>query len=92
MATTKLATSEPKRVRRRAARAEAAQPVKTDSRVCFGLEWYAKEDDAVARGKQVYDAGQAVNGGWFHGMPCGRAPQFDYNDAEHGRLFAVTVA
>lgn len=68
-----------------------AAPVKVESRTCFGLEWYATEEDAEARGREVRDAGQKYNGGFFDGTPCGRAPGFDY--VENGvRVYAVTVA
>ena len=72
------------------------KPVRTESRTCFGLEWFEQEADAENRGAEVRDAGQTVNGGYMHGMECGRhstAKAFDYTDAETGkRLYAVMVA
>ena len=68
-------------------------PVCHDSRICFGINYYATEVDADAAHKAVRARGDEYNGGWFHGMACGRAPEFDYNDDVYGaRLYAVTVA
>ena len=64
-------------------------PVRTDNRTCFGLAWYATEADAVAAGKRNVLAGLTVNGGWLHGMPCDRAPGFDYVTADGVALFAT---
>jgi hypothetical protein len=44
--------------------------------------------DAYAVG--VRERGETYNGGFFHGMACGRAHSFDYEDKELGKLFAVT--
>lgn len=67
------------------------KPVKTDSRSCFGLEWYTTEAAAIKRAEQVDF--YPINGGWLDGVACGRAKQFDYIDPEQeGRkLFAVMV-
>ena len=45
--------------------------------------------DAVAAGKRNVLAGLTVNGGWLHGMPCDRAPGFDYVTADGVALFAT---
>lgn len=66
-------------------------PVKTDSRISFGIEFYATEAEAERRGQQVRTQGDTYNGGWLHGKVCGRDPSFDYLDPEHGRLYAVTT-
>jgi len=71
----------------KASAADAA--VKTESRCCFGIRWFASEDDAAAFHKVVRERGLEYNGGFFDGMPCGRDPSFDYE--ENGKkLYAVT--
>jgi hypothetical protein len=67
--------------------------VKTDSRSCFGLEWYDDEQEAIEAGARANAAGETVNGGWLHGMPCDRAREFDFEitveDGKKQRLYAV---
>lgn len=58
--------------------------VKEDSRQCFGLVWYDNEAEAVREGRINREAGQKVNGGFYHDMPCDRAPEFDITDPETG--------
>ena len=64
--------------------------LKSDGRICFGIEWFGSEEDAMERDKEVRAAGRSYNGGFFHGMSCGRDSSFDYEDKELGKLFAVT--
>lgn len=66
-------------------------PVKIDSRICFGIAYYTSEADATAAALVVRARGEAYNGGFFHGMPCGRDKAWDYVDATLGPLFAVTT-
>jgi hypothetical protein len=54
-----------------------AKAVRQEGRICFGLAWFDDEATAIAAGKAVREAGYTVNGGYFHGMPCDRAPEFD---------------
>jgi hypothetical protein len=61
------------------------KPVKIDSRICFGIMYFATEADAQKAHEYVRAKGFTYNGGFFHGMPCGRDPSFD-----HDGLFAVT--
>jgi len=68
------------------------QPVKVDSRICFAISYYATEADANLVAADVQRRGQTYNGGFFHGMPCGRDPFRDYDDPVLGRLYAVTGA
>ena len=64
-------------------------PVLTASRSCFSIEWYATEDDAITVGAEAAARGEHYNGGYFHGMRCGRDNSFDL--AKDGQaLFAVT--
>lgn len=67
------------------------QPVRYDSRSCFGIKWYATEAEADEVGAQVTASGATYNGGFFHGRSCGRDPSFDYVDSVFGPLYAVTV-
>lgn len=69
-----------------------ALPVKTSSRTCFGIDYYATEADADEAAQRVRERGEVVNGGLMHGEPCGRATGFDYVDDLLGPLFAVTTA
>jgi hypothetical protein len=64
--------------------------VKYDSRICFGIVFFATEAEAKAYGDWVTKRGITYNGGYFDGMACGREPSRDYVDAELGPLFAVT--
>jgi hypothetical protein len=66
-------------------------PVKLDSRICFGIAYFATEADADAYAAHVRKVGQTYNGGYFHGMPCGRDTSWDHVDRETGQqLYAVT--
>jgi hypothetical protein len=65
------------------------EPVKVDSRICFGIYYFASEDDAQ-RWAEAHK-GSTYNGGWFHGMPCGRDKTWDHVDRDTGQqLYAVT--
>lgn len=58
-------------------------------RSCFGLFWFVKEDDAETYAAFVRHKGLTYNGGFFHGMKCGREKQFD-KETENGKLYAVS--
>jgi energy-converting hydrogenase Eha subunit B len=67
-------------------------PVKIDSRICFAIAYFTTPADAAAYAKVVEKRGDTYNGGFFHGMPCGRDASFDYTDPETGQmLYAVTT-
>ena len=66
--------------------------VKHDSRICFGIDYYATEADANAADKLVRKRGDTYNGGFYHGLACGRDTSFDHVDPTLGPLFAVTVS
>ena len=66
------------------------RPVRTESRTCFGISWFTSEADATAYAASVRKSGTRYNGGFMHGMPCGRDTTWDYTDKELGPLFAVT--
>lgn len=59
--------------------------VRRESRTCFGISYFATEGEAERYAAVVRENGYVYNGGFFDGMPCGRAPQFDRDG-----LFAVT--
>lgn len=65
-------------------------PVKIDSRICFAIAYFISEADALRYDDHVRAKGYTYNGGWFHGMPCGRETTWDYTDEKLGRLYAVT--
>lgn len=65
--------------------------VKTDSRICFGLEWYDDEEEADRRAREVFEQGRTYWGGFFHGKPCGREKAHDYTDKDGRRLYAVSM-
>jgi hypothetical protein len=65
-------------------------PVKLDSRICFGIAYFTTEADANAYDAHVRKLGKTYNGGFFHGMACGRDKTWDHVDPTLGPLFAVT--
>jgi hypothetical protein len=67
-------------------------PVKTDSRICLGISYFLSEADAQAYAQEIVRRGHTYNGGFFHGMQCGREESRDYLDDELGQLYAVTTA
>lgn len=64
--------------------------MKIDSRICFSIEYFVTEVEADAYALIVRKRGDTYNGGFFHGMPCGRDKTWDYTDETLGPLFAVT--
>ncbi len=66
------------------------EPVKIDSRICFAINYFTTEADALAFATDVERRGITYNGGWFHGMPCGRETKWDHVDPTLGKLYAVT--
>lgn len=62
----------------------------TDVRICFGIIFFENKKDAAKCEKEVKRKGLTVNGGYSHGMPCGRATQFDFDDDEDVAWHAVT--
>jgi len=67
-------------------------PVKRESRICFGISFFATEADADAAAAIVRKRGDTYNGGWYDGMPCGRDTAFDHVDRDTGQqVYAVTT-
>lgn len=59
--------------------------VASEQRICFGIRWFATEAEADLYAAHVRKEGITYNGGWFHGMMCGRDKTWD-----HDGMFAVT--
>jgi len=53
-------------------------PVYIDSRTCFGIHYYDTLEKALAFAEYVRIKGYTYNGGFFHGMPCGRDASLDF--------------
>lgn len=64
-------------------------PVRTESRNCFGISYFSTEEEAEAFARIVVEQGQTYNGGFYHGLPCGRSKALDRPDLGQ---FAVTTA
>jgi hypothetical protein len=63
-----------------------------DSRICFGIVWFATEAEADAAHKKVRKRGDYYNGGYMHGMACGRDSSYDKrNEAGDKIAYAVTT-
>lgn len=69
---------------------ELPVPVLTESRICFGVAYFASEKEAEIYAKHVAADGRTYNGGFFHGMACGRDRGYDYLDENGRKLYAVT--
>ena len=67
----------------------APTPVEVDVRICFGIKWFATEEEAMAQHKIERKMGSTFNGGWFHGMPCGRDASWD-KEVDGRKLYACT--
>jgi hypothetical protein len=65
------------------------EPVERDGRICFGIVYFETESDAALYEKDVRRRGCTYNGGYFDGMACGRAKEFDY-EKDGRKLYAVT--
>lgn len=55
------------------------EPDYTASMTCFGLAYFLDEADAITFGKMVSERGDTFNGGFYHGMSCGRSKGYDFN-------------
>jgi hypothetical protein len=62
-----------------------------DSRICFGINYYPTLEDAMAAHHVIVERGDTYNGGWFHGMPCGRESNWDRKHPETGEVVAFAV-
>lgn len=66
-------------------------PIKTESRSAFGIMFFASESQAYVFAEHVDKRGDTYNGGFRHGLPCGRDIGFDHT-VDGQRFYAVTVA
>jgi ribosomal protein L27 len=55
----------------------APTPIRTSSRTCYGVQWFATEDDAMTMDAIVRERGDRYNGGYYDGMRCGRDTSLD---------------
>lgn len=67
-------------------------PIRQDSRTCFGINWYATEEEADQVAEAVRARGETYNGGFLHGTPCGRDKTWDVVKDGVVVEFAVTIA
>lgn len=67
-------------------------PVEVDSRICFGINYYDSEETAMKADTIIRERGDTYNGGYMHGMACGRDRNWDKKDKNGKTLFAVTTA
>ena len=61
-----------------------------DGRICFSVLYFDSLSDAELIAEKVKEKRSSYNGGWFDGMPCGREPARDYQDADGIKWYAVT--
>jgi len=66
-------------------------PVRLDSRICFAIAYFATEAEADRYDAWVRERGCTYNGGFFHGMACGRDKGWDYTDKDGVKFYAVTT-
>ena len=66
------------------------EPALRESRICFSIAYFTSEKDADRYAEWVESCGFTYNGGFFHGMKCGRETRFDYVDGGIGQVYAVT--
>lgn len=69
----------------------AGTPAEMSARSCFGIEYFDTIEKATAYAEYISLRGDTYNGGFFHGMACGRDAGFDYKTKEGVQLFAVTT-
>ena len=67
----------------------AGKAVESESRICFGIVWFASEEDAQEYHEVVRKNGETYNGGWMDGCRCGRAENYD-KVVDGKTLYAVT--
>ncbi len=71
---------------------EFPNAIDRDSRICFGIVWFATEAEADAAHEFVRKRWDRYNGGYMDGMPCGRDPSYDKrNEAKEVTAYAVTT-
>lgn len=65
-------------------------PIFRSSRICFGIDYFATEEEAEIAAEIVTKRGDRINGGYYDGALCGRDIGFDtfMNEA---KIYAVTT-
>lgn len=61
-----------------------------DIRIAFAIAWFLDEEKAITYDAHVRREGYTYNGGWFHGMACGRDISWDTKTDDGRKLYAVT--
>lgn len=61
----------------------------SEPRICFNMRIFNQENHANRYGELVRKLGYTYNGGYFHGMACGREPARDYMEGGW-KQFVVT--
>jgi len=67
-----------------------AKTVCVDKRISFGILYFATEADAAIAHDAVREEGRCFNGGYCHGMPCGRSKTWDQRNQYGEMTYAVT--
>ncbi len=67
-------------------------PFKTSSRTCFGIAYFTTEATASEYARHIEKSGDTYNGGYMHGVACGRDTSWDYTDTSGRKLYAVTTS
>ena len=63
------------------------KPVIGETRICFGIDWYATEKEADEMGEYNQKSGCVYWGGFFHGMPCGRDKTWDIPEGKSWKRY-----
>lgn len=61
-----------------------------DVRICFGIAWYELESDADRAATETRKQGNCYNGGYYHGVACGRETGWDFTDKDEAKWYGVT--
>jgi hypothetical protein len=64
--------------------------VRRQERTCFGILWFASEEEADRAAAAVAAANLRYVGGFSDGARCGRAPSWDYLTPKGQPRYAVT--
>jgi hypothetical protein len=67
----------------------ATSTVCVDNRIAFGIAWFFSEEDAAIAHDAVCEENRTYNGGFSHGMPCGRDRNWD-RQMDGVQQYAVT--
>jgi hypothetical protein len=67
-----------------------AKTVFVESRIAFGILWFATEADAAIAHDAVREEGRCYNGGYCDGMRCGREYVWDRRNESGEMTYAVT--